>query len=214
MHIASTRTGGLKLKRVASAITSPFQSFMPSTFDKVYPQSFKTRLCNPEFHLYTVIIMPRTIPRGPFIEAPRRQLASKAARKSAPSTGGPILPSKAARKSALSAGPSQYGPERAELERAERGSRSTPSSSIIALTDSPPTSTTPPSHKITTAAVSLDEEELKRTISTVSEQNLRSAILKVCTESVETAKLLGPLLTPSALGTLDKKRKRSPEICD
>ncbi|PVH84109.1 hypothetical protein DL98DRAFT_512522 [Cadophora sp. DSE1049] len=164
--------------------------------------------------------MPRTIRRAPFIQAPRRQLASKAARKLAPSTGGVIYPFRAARKSAPSTGPSIYDPERAEWERAERaglaerGCPSTPSSSVIDLTESPPTSNIPPSHEVTTSAASLVGEELKRAIATVSEQHLRSAILKVCTESVETAQLLGPLLTPSALGTSEKKRKWSPQICE
>ena len=161
--------------------------------------------------------MARTIWREPVRKAPRMQVAARAARKSAPSTGPRYVPSSAPRKSAPSTGPPLELLEDEEaIYQAGRSSTSTSPSSFIDLTGSPSTTSAspPPSHTVTTAEVSLVGEGTRQAIATVSEQHLRSAILKVCTQSAETAQLLGPLLTPSALGITDRKRKRSPEICE
>lgn len=169
------------------------------------------------FHLTHFVRMPRTIQRAPIKQVPRRQLACKAARKSAPSTGGiqSYSPSRAARKSAPSSGPVFRTEEEMEAWlQADMGSDYASSSSIIDLTGSPPpTANIPPSHAITDAKLSLVSAEVQDAIATVSEQHLRSAILKACSESAEAAKLVGSLLSSAALGTSIKKRKRGPEIC-
>ncbi|KAL2070003.1 hypothetical protein VTL71DRAFT_14683 [Oculimacula yallundae] len=85
---------------------------------------------------------------------------------------------------------------------------------VIDLTESPPRKSFSPKHAITVTDPFLISDEVRTAIATVPEQQLRCAILKLCTESAEAASLLGPLLIPSALGGQENKRKRSLDLCD
>jgi hypothetical protein len=66
---------------------------------------------------------------------------------------------------------------------------------------------------VTTQEPSLVSDDIKHAIASVPAEQLRSAVLKVCAKSSEATRLLGPLLAVSPSAALEKKRKRSVEIC-